>query len=99
MFIRTDVLLNSGIFDERYFMYLEDYDLGRRIHKFAKTVFYPGVTVIHGHAKESYKNGDLFKIHMQSAIRYFNKWGWFFDSDRNKFNQKVLNKLKENDRG
>jgi GT2 family glycosyltransferase len=71
-------------------MYLEDYDLNRRINKHAKTIFYPKVSIIHGHAKESYKNGRLLKIHIQSAIRYFNKWGWFFDKERTKLNNEVL---------
>lgn len=28
--------------------------------------------------------------HIMSAIRYFNKWGWFIDSDRKKLNKSVL---------
>ncbi|TDQ09912.1 glycosyltransferase family 2 protein [Pedobacter metabolipauper] len=94
MFIRTEVLKKSGIFDPRYFMYLEDYDLTRRIHKVSRTVFYPGVSIIHGHAQESYKNGTLLKIHIRSAIKYFNKWGWLIDSERTAFNKKVLEKIK-----
>jgi hypothetical protein len=94
MFIRTDVLKKSGLFDPRYFMYLEDYDLTRRIHKFAQTVVYPFVSVIHGHQKDSYKNKHLLKIHLQSAIRYFNKWGWFFDKERVRWNNAVIQKVR-----
>lgn len=93
MFVRTSVLQKSGLFDPRYFMYLEDYDLTRRIHKVAETIFYPEVSIIHGHAKESYRNGKLLRIHMQSAIKYFNKWGWFFDKERKNLNRKVLDKV------
>jgi len=93
MFVRTEVFEKSGLFDPRYFMYLEDYDLTRRIHGVAKTIFYPEVFVIHGHAKESYRNGKLLRIHMQSAIKYFNKWGWFFDEERKDFNSKVLGNI------
>lgn len=93
MFIRASVLQASGIFDPRYFMYLEDYDLTRRIHRIAETIFYPGATAVHGHAQESYKNTDLLKVHMRSAIAYFNKWGWLVDKERSKFNQKVLDTL------
>jgi len=96
MFVRTNVFEKSGLFDPRYFMYLEDYDLIRRINRNSKTIFYPGVSIIHGHAKESYKNGRLLKIHIQSAIKYFNKWGWFFDKERKIINQEVLTVIKKN---
>nr|WP_028950943.1 hypothetical protein [Sulfurihydrogenibium subterraneum] len=39
MFIRTKVLEKVGLFDERFFMYLEDTELSRRIHKVSKTIF------------------------------------------------------------
>jgi GT2 family glycosyltransferase len=93
MFIRSSVLLRSGIFDERFFMYLEDYDLNRRINQFSKTIFYPMATIVHGFTKESYKSGRLLKIHMQSAIKYFNKWGWFTDHARDLSNDRVLKEL------
>ncbi|HWW41769.1 glycosyltransferase [Pedobacter sp.] len=95
MFVRTEVFEKSGLFDPRYFMYLEDYDLTRRIHGVAKTIFYPEVSVIHGHAKESYRNGKLLRIHMLSAVKYFNKWGWFFDNERKALNSKVLRSIEK----
>ncbi|RFM26744.1 glycosyltransferase family 2 protein [Deminuibacter soli] len=93
MFLRTDVLKKSGLFDPRYFMYLEDYDLVRRIHRFSKTICYPFVSITHGHKKESYQNKTLLKIHLKSAISYFNKWGWFFDKERKIVNKQVLSNL------
>lgn len=93
MFTRTSVFEKAGLFDLRFFMYMEDYDLNRRIHKQSKTVFYPYVSIIHGHAKESYRNGKLLWIHMQSAIRYFNKWGWFFDKERDQLNKAILRQI------
>ena len=86
MFVRVATLQQVGLFDERYFMYLEDYDLTRRLHSVAKTIVYPYVHVIHGHQKESYKNPLLLKIHLQSAIKYFNRWGWFLDKQRRQWN-------------
>ncbi|MCX6112744.1 MAG: glycosyltransferase family 2 protein [Proteobacteria bacterium] len=90
MFIRTDVLKKIGLFDERFFMYLEDVDLSRRIHNKYKTIFYPAVQIYHGHEKGSYKNFNLLKHHLRSAIKYFNKWGWFFDAERKKINKKTI---------
>jgi GT2 family glycosyltransferase len=93
MFIRTEALNGVGLFDERFFMYLEDVDLSRRIHKCRRTVYYPEVSVFHQYEKGSYENTTLLKYHVQSAIRYFNKWGYFFDKDRREINKKIVEKL------
>jgi len=47
MFLRCSILEEVGLFDENIFMYLEDTDLSRRIHKVAKTVFYPNTYIYH----------------------------------------------------
>lgn len=93
MFLRNEVLKEVGGFDQRYFMYLEDYDLTRRLHKRGKTIFYPGVVVYHGYKKESYTNKTLLKHHINSAIKYFNKWGWILDKERDEFNRSTLNQI------
>lgn len=90
MFLRCSVLKQTGLFDERYFMYMEDIDLCRRIHAVSKTIFYPCTSIIHGFEKESYNNPILLRHHIISAIKYFNKWGWFFDKQRTKFNKNLL---------
>ncbi|MDR1898329.1 MAG: glycosyltransferase family 2 protein [Prevotellaceae bacterium] len=91
MLLRADVLKKIGIFDDRYFMYLEDYDLCRRIHAVSQTAFYPIVSVIHHYEKGSYSNFRLLFFHICSAIKYFNKWGWFFDKGRGYLNNQILN--------
>jgi len=88
MFLRTETLKAVGLFDERFFMYPEDIDLTRRIHRKYRTVFYPEVQVIHHHAQGSYVNGKLLYIHMSNMIKYFNKWGWIFDKERREINKK-----------
>jgi glycosyltransferase, family 2 len=95
MFLRTEALKKVGLFDENIFMYLEDIDLNRRIFSKYKTIYYPDATVIHEHQKESYKNKKLLKVHIQSAIYYFNKYGWFFDKERTNINRNVLRKLEK----
>lgn len=90
MFLRVKTLKEKNLkFDEHFFMYLEDFDFIRRIHRIAKTVFYPEVTIIHDHAKESYKNLTLLKEHIKSAIYYFNKYGWFIDPERTAMNIEI----------
>ncbi len=90
MFLRTSSLKDVGLFDERYFMYGEDTDLNRRIHKRYKTMYYPAVTIVHDHGKESYKSLKMLLIHMKNIIKYFNKWGWFFDVERKNINKEFL---------
>ena len=93
MFLRTEVLKKTGAFDTRYFMYMEDVDLTRRIHKVSETLFYPYVNIYHGYEKASYSNPVILKYHLRSAIKYFNKWGWLFDKERNQFNKNVVRLL------
>lgn len=94
MFCRLNVLNKVEGFDEQFFMYFEDTDLSRRMNEVSRTVFYPGVQVYHHFGKESYVNMKLFKYHIDSAIKYFNKWGWFFDSKRKIINGVTLSNLK-----
>jgi len=93
MFLRASLLAKTGGFDERYFMYLEDVDLSRRIGRLARTVFFPSVSVTHAYQKGSYKSSILLIRHMRSAFHYFNKWGWFFDSERRAVNNAALRAL------
>lgn len=89
LFIRAEVFDHIGVFDSRFFMYFEDFDLVRRIHESYKVVYYPKVSVIHAHRAEHKYNRKLYLISIKSAIKYFNKWGWFFDSKRRMWNKKA----------
>ncbi|MCL7754808.1 glycosyltransferase family 2 protein [Polaribacter sp. Z022] len=84
-----------GMYDDNYFMYFEDWDLSRRMHKFYKTIYFPKVSVIHGYESGANKNKRLFKIYINSAITYFNKWNWFFDNERSKINKKTISEIKK----
>lgn len=87
MLLRTQAVKKARLFDERFFMYPEDMDLTRRIHRDYLTVYYPQATIIHNHEKASYKSLKMLWIHIVNMCRYFNKWGWFCDKERKLFNQ------------
>lgn len=93
MLLRTSALEDVGLFDERFFMYPEDIDLTRRIHRRYKTVFYPYVEVVHHHEQASYRSRKLLFVHLWNLIKYFNKWGWFFDAERKAVNKKILSQI------
>lgn len=91
--LRMDALRDVGLFDERFFMYPEDIDLTRRIHERWQTIFFPALSIFHAHAAESRRSLSMLRIHAANMVKYFNKWGWFFDSKRRKTNKKVLRQL------
>lgn len=90
MLLRVEVLKIVGLFDEQFFMYLEDTDLSRRINMQFQTIYYPEVSIVHQYEKGSYKSFKLLKYHIVSAFRYFNKYGWFFDTVRTTINKRLV---------
>ncbi len=93
MFFRMSALKEVGLFDERFFMYPEDIDITRRMHRRYRTMFWPEVTVVHDHRAASYHSFRMLCIHMINMVRYFNKWGWFFDSERRRLNRATLDTI------
>ena len=98
MFFRVACFEKVGLFDERFFMYPEDIDITRRMHRHYRTMFWPGVTVVHAHRAASYKSKKMLKIHMWNMCKYFTKWGWVFDCERRKWNKELLNELCPNNK-
>lgn len=98
MFFRTKALREVGLFDERFFMYPEDIDLTRRMHRRYRTVYWPEATIVHAHRAASYKSKRMLWIHIVNMIRYFCKWGWIFDRERREFNRRFLKQLNPNDK-
>jgi GT2 family glycosyltransferase len=94
LFIRAESIKSArSLFDPRFFLYMEDFDLIRRLRHHGQTLYYPFVEVTHEHAKESYHNYRMLIIHLVSAIKYFNKYGWFFDRERRHVNKSVEKQL------
>jgi GT2 family glycosyltransferase len=98
LLVRRSVLREVGGFDERFFMYMEDVDLVRRIGDCARIIYLPSVSVTHGYAKGSYRDRRLLRYHLRSARLYFDKWGWWFDRTRHERNKRTLEALQEDQR-
>lgn len=92
--LRLDAIKEVGMYDDRFFMYFEDWDLSRRMHQKYRTIYYPLVSVVHRYESGANKNKRLFKIFIKSGIAYFNKWGWFFDRNRSPINNTTLSQFK-----
>lgn len=93
MWLRTKAVEQAGLFDERYFMYPEDIDLTRRIHRDWLTLYMPAFTIIHDHARASYHSWQMTLVHIINMCRYFNKWGWLIDKERTLVNRLTLEQL------
>lgn len=68
-------------FDERYFLFMEDFDLCKEVRKAGyKVVYFPKALVNHFHKRLSGGNflnllfRKVFWLHLQSAAQYFWKW-------------------------
>lgn len=77
MLFKTYDFINLGGFDKRFFLYMEDADICKKIKVNNKRIlYYPKVKAIHHHQKGSSKSLKLFLIHILSAFKYFLKWGF-----------------------
>lgn len=94
MLISSKALNATGGFDERFFLYLEDVDLSRRVCSADFPVEYcPSSTVVHESQRRSYRDVKFLLYHITSAVQYFNKWGWIFDKERDALNSRCISEL------
>jgi GT2 family glycosyltransferase len=75
MLFRGPLLRSLGGFDERFFLYLEDADIGRRVLERADVAYVPSMVVHHRWTRGSHGSWRLRWVTIQSAIYYWKKWG------------------------
>jgi GT2 family glycosyltransferase len=75
MLFRRDILMRLGGFDEGFFLYFEDADICRRVLEIAQVWFCHQAHITHAWQRASRKSRKLMWIMIQSAGRYFAKWG------------------------
>lgn len=90
---RWSVLRAIGGFDDRYFLYMEDVDLCRRMAAHGPLLYWPAVSVTHGYHRGSHRSFKLMLAHLRSCVTYYNKWGWFRDSAGRRINREALQAL------
>ncbi len=93
LLVNCEVFAKVEGFDEQFFMYSEDIDFTRQVNQKYKTIYYPEVSIFHEHGKGSYKSIKLLYYHIRSMVKYYNKWGWFFDKERMQINKKTLSQF------
>lgn len=65
-----------GGFDERYFLYFEDYDLALRLARANRVVRVPSMTITHYGGQAARKGWHHIRLFSAGARRFFNTWGW-----------------------
>ena len=78
MFCRTSVLRQVSGFDPQFLLYFEDTDLCRKIQRAHRTVYFPEARVVHYWQRSAHKSWYWTGVFIQSAWRYFNRWGYKF---------------------
>jgi GT2 family glycosyltransferase len=83
MLIRKEAIGQTGLMDERFFMYLEDVDWCRRFwQKGWKVYYYPKIKMVHYYQRASASESGLIRsilnrqtrIHIASAVKFFLKY-------------------------
>jgi GT2 family glycosyltransferase len=79
MLIASDAFSRIGGFDDRFFLYLEDADITRRLASLGQAVHLPVASVVHHWGRGNHRSKRLTLVNLHSAWIYFRKWGlaWF----------------------
>jgi GT2 family glycosyltransferase len=76
MLLRSAAFRAVGGFDERYFLYFEDYDLSMRLAGEGVLRFQPAMAIVHHGGYAASKGWRHIGLFMRSGYRFFSQYGW-----------------------
>lgn len=76
MLIRRQALDVVGGFDERYFLYFEDFDLSLRLARWGRLLQVPDMRIVHHGGAAARKGIQHIRWFAAGAWRFFRQWGW-----------------------
>lgn len=75
MLFRTPILKQIDGFDEKFFMYVEDADIGRRVLSVSSSIYLPEVKIIHRWSRKTHSEMKFRWITVKSVLTYWWKYG------------------------
>lgn len=76
MLLRSAAFRAVGGFDERYFLYFEDYDLSMRLANEGALRFQPAMAIVHHGGYAASKGWRHIGLFIRSGYRFFRQYGW-----------------------
>ena len=76
MLLRSSALLEVGGFNEKYFLYFEDFDLSLRLGEQGRLRFLPTMQIVHHGGYAASKGIRHIWLFIKSGFRFFNDHGW-----------------------
>jgi GT2 family glycosyltransferase len=73
---RTAALQAVGGFDERYFLYFEDFALSQELSKHGTLHYFPASKIVHHGGYAARKGARHIGYFLRSALRFFQQYGW-----------------------
>lgn len=76
MLFRTTALQAIKGFDERYFLYFEDFDISIRVRAYGLIAYLPALQVLHHGGNSAKKGLRHILMFARSGLRFFHSHGW-----------------------
>lgn len=76
MLLRTESLQSVKGFNEKYFLYFEDFDLSLRLRECGQLMFLPSMLITHHGGYAATKGGAHIRLFVRAGFRFFNDHGW-----------------------